>query len=574
MFSLPVSDPSGYESTVSPQDRQVDVAGCVNAVSSTGYSPEQVQESRRREGIVPGQSRSLPDDLFTFTTTDRAPLYTALIYAFGEANERLLTSLALDDVREHLSAVGWSGTLDDTDLSAALQQLRDWRLVDAGQNHSEQYRTAQEYERRNLQYSLTRRGEAALSGHQAAVAALESSGGLQTAVLDAIAETLDRLALLTRRLPDSTTGPRTEATTEQRRLYAAFAELSGHLDAMRTGIRTFNSDLQRLLRADEVNEATFEEVKEATVRYLDDYVTRLDDRAARIRQAAGRVREAGLERLLQAALAGAELPPHVDAAERDAQWLDHAHTRWVGLEAWFAPSGDSRPRAELLSTTARRAIVSLLQVVDRMRTARRRPSSAQADLRRVAALFATAPADDDLHRIWRAVFGLHPARHTSLGHADPETVPRGSSWADAEAVPVAALLRESGIAEKFARPARVRDVSELRARRTERARVERAATERAIRALGTDGPVCISGLDALETDTFVAFLDLLGRAVSHPPHHGELRATSADGRVEVVLTPPRDGARAQLRTTSGALDCPDYEFRIMVPSRMPWGVPA
>ncbi len=516
---------------------------------------------------MPTRPKFLPDDLFAFAGADRGPLYTALLYAFGEANEQLLTSLALDDVREHLLYLGWSQPVDDADLTAALQQLRNWQLVDAGQNHSEHYRTAHEYERRNLQYSLTRHGEAALAGHQAAVAALESTGGLQTAVLDAIAETLDRLARLAPSLPETPNEASSEATTEERRSYAAFQELTGHLESLRTGVRTFNSDLQRLLRADQVDEAVFGEVKEATVRYLDDYVARLDDRTARIRHGVERVRAAGLERLLRAALTGAELPPHSQPDERDALWLDAARARWTGLEAWFAPADGVPPRAQLLSATARRAIVSLLQVVDRMRTARRRPSSAQADLRRLAQLFATAPTDDDLHRLWRAAFGLHPARHTQLGHADPESVPSGASWAEAEAVGVSALLRETGQTEKFARPTRVRDVAEVRAQRAARARAERAAAEQAIRALGTDGPVRISGLTSLNPDAFGAFLDLLGRAVANPPHAGRLQATSADGRVEVTLTIPADGSRALLRTTIGAFDCPDYELTIAAPSR-------
>lgn len=521
--------------------------------------------------------RYLPNDLFAFAGADRGPLYTALLYAFGEANERLLTSLALDDVREHLAAAGWVPALDDTELSTALQQLRNWQLVDAGQNHSENYRTAHEYERRNLQYSLTRNGEAALAGHQAAVAALESTGGLQTAVLDAIADVLDRLARLANGLPDTAETSTSEASGQQRRSYAAFQELSSHLDALRNGVRTFNSDLQRLLRADEVDEAVFGEVKEATVRYLDDYVTRLDDRTARIRHGIDRVRSAGMERVLRAALAGAELPPHPHPDERDAHWLDAAHVRWTGLEAWFAPADGVQPRAQLLSATARRAIVSLLQVVDRMRTARRRPSSAQADLRRLAQLFATAPGDDDLHRLWRAAFGLHPSRHTHLGHADPELVPTGLSWAEAEAVPVSALLRETGQTEKFARPSRVRDVAELRAARAARARAERASAEQAIRALGTDGPVRISRLTELDADAFNAFLELLGRAVAGPPRAGRLHATSADGRIEVTLTLPGDEARAVLRTTTGALDCPDYELTIAASTRRApalTGVPA
>lgn len=508
---------------------------------------------------------ALPSDLLAFTTTERAPFYTALLHAFGEANERLVTSLALEDVHTYLRTVGWPDVADDNDLVSALDQLRTWRLVDAGQNHAEQYRTAHEYERRNLQYSLTRHGEAALAAHAAAVAALEAAGALQTAVLEAIAETLGRLVDLGATL-DTTPSTAAASSTTERRVFTTLQELDGHLDAMRVGIRQFNGDLQRLLRADAVDEDVFVEVKEATVRYLDEYVTRLDERAERIRHAADRLRGVGVERVLAAALRGAELPPHPDAAARDAQWLEHAHGRWSGLESWFAPTSGT-PRVHLLSATARRAIVSLLQVVDRMRAARRRPSSVQADLRALARLFATAPTDADLHRLARASFGLHGARHAHLGHEDPDVVPRGASWAQAAPVPVSALLRESGITEKHARPARVRDVAAVRRERAERARAERAATEAALDALGTDHPVRLSRVGALEAAPFAAFLDLLGRAVAAAPVDGALRASTSDGRVEAVLRPPADGSRAVLRTTTGTLDCPDYEVAITLARR-------
>lgn len=517
----------------------------------------------------------MPPDLFAFSGAEKSSLYTAVLYAFGEANELLQTSLALEDVHHRLSSVGWPGMVDDAELVVTLEKLREWQLIDAGQNHSEHYRTAQEYERRNLQYSLTRRGEAALAGHLAALQALETAGVLQTAVLDAIADVLGRLARACAALPaDGATPPVSETTSEQRRVYAALQELNGHLDAMRSGIRTFNSDLQRLLRANEVDEDVFSEVKEATIRYLDEYVTRLDDRVGRIRRGIEEVRRFEVDPMLLAALAGADLPPHPRAAERDAEWVDRARAHWSGLEAWFAPSDGAAARAEQLSATARRAIVSLLQVVDRMRNARRRPSSAQADLRRLAQLFATASSDDDLHRLWRAAFGLHPARHTYVGHADPDVIPRGTSWAEAEAVPVSALLRESGLVEKFARPSRVRDVSALRRERAERTRAERMAAELAVQALGADGPVRISELNLLDDPVFAALLDLLGRAVSRPPHAGLLHALSSDGRVEITLRLPTGGGRARIRTATGELDCPDYEVTIVAPAARPVAGPA
>ncbi|MGH8879672.1 MAG: DUF2397 family protein, partial [Stackebrandtia sp.] len=76
----------------------------------------------------------VPPEMFRFTSGDRAELYVAVLHAFAEANERLETALGLDDVRARLRSVGWLNALDDDDLTAALNHLKAWNLVDVIQN--------------------------------------------------------------------------------------------------------------------------------------------------------------------------------------------------------------------------------------------------------------------------------------------------------------------------------------------------------------------------------------------------------------------------------------------------------
>ena len=180
------------------------------------------------------QQLRVPAEMFRFTHGDRAELYVSMLRAFGEANEQLETSLGLDDVRARLRSVGWLDALDDEDLVAALGQLRQWNLVDVIQNHAENYRTASEYERRNLQYSLTRHGEAAIAGVAHAMTLLASAGALQTAVLDAIS---DRLGDLVHEMEHDS----------DRRVFTTLTELEGHLEALRVNTKQFNGELQRLL---------------------------------------------------------------------------------------------------------------------------------------------------------------------------------------------------------------------------------------------------------------------------------------------------------------------------------------
>lgn len=102
--------------------------------------------------------RRVPPEMFRFTTGETADLNGAVLEAFGVAGEHLETALGLDGVRERLRAVGWVSDLEDEELHETLKRLVKWELLDVVHNHAQNYRTAEEYERRNLHYSLTRRG--------------------------------------------------------------------------------------------------------------------------------------------------------------------------------------------------------------------------------------------------------------------------------------------------------------------------------------------------------------------------------------------------------------------------------
>ena len=495
--------------------------------------------------------RGVPPEMFRFTTGDRAELYGAILQAFGAANERLETALGLDEVRGRLRTVGWLDVLSDEDLQEMLKQLQRWGLLDVIQNHAENYRTAEEYERRNLQYSLTRRGEAAFAGVQHALSVLVSTGALQTAVLEAIADRLDELYVLLE-----------DPASSDRRVFSTLQELEGHLEALLDNTKAFNGELQRLLRAEGADLATFREVKAATVAYLQEFLVNLDQRGHAVASAASRVEERGVSVLHQRALGGAELPPGT-GGDPGPEWLERRRARWEGLRAWFLPADGSRPRVEQLHDVARRAIVTLLQVLDRITESRRRSSSAVQDFRELARWFAVAPGEDELHRLWAAAFGLGSARHAHLCHPDPELVPSSLSWADAPPVEVSALLRSSGRTERFSRTGKVRDVAAIKAVRAERARRERAELEAAWSLLGTDGPVRLSDFGELDHAVFERLLDLMGRALAvRPDSTGARRTVTGDGRVEIVLYPCPDGRVAVLRTPRGRLRGPDYVVEV------------
>jgi uncharacterized protein (TIGR02677 family) len=214
---------------------------------------------------------------------------------------------------------------------------------------------------------------------------------------------------------------------------------------------------------------------------------------------------------------------------------------------------------------ARRAIVTLLQVLDRITESRRRASSAVADFRELARWFAAAPAEADLHRLWSAAFGLSSARHAHLGHPDPELISASARWAEAPAVEVSALLRSSGRTERFSRTGKVRDVAAIKAARAELAKAERAELQAAWSLLATDGPVRLSAFGRLEHGVFQRLLDLLGRALSTGPDaSGVRRGVTSDGKVEILLTPLQDSRAAVLRTSRGRFAGPDFVVDVRV----------
>ena len=507
--------------------------------------------------------RSLEPDLFQFATTALHELHAALMLAFDQAAV-LRPALNVDQVREELARVGWDEPLDGERLQQALGSLVGWGLLEATQDHSAQYGTPEEFERRNLQWSSTRKGEAAVAGALRALEVLSASVGLQSAVLDAIGDALGDLdALLGKPEPDAA------------RVHIRLRELEGHLQALVESARRFNAHLQRLVRDDAGDEAVFVDVKRATIGYLQDYVDGVERPMHRVATRIGALERRGTTALFDTALAGANLAP-VASGDPGPAWIAERVHRWDALGLWFAPADGAAPRIRDLLDVARTAIIELLRAMERRNDSRRRSTSLAGDFRRLADAFEACPGDAEAHRLFAAAFGLWPARHAHKPPADGTARAPHRSWLDAEPVSVEPALRTSGSLAERGRDPRVGDPAELRAARARRA-AEALAARGAVQArLHTSGPGGGPGggperLSALaarvgfDEAAFDELLRLAGSALNAPRGtDGRHRALSADGRVEIVIGPELAGGSATFETARGTFSAPELEIALVV----------
>ncbi|MDQ2876643.1 MAG: DUF2397 family protein, partial [Actinomycetota bacterium] len=81
--------------------------------------------------------------------------------------------------------------------------------------------------------------------------------------------------------------------------------------------------------------------------------------------------------------------------------------------------------------------------------------------------------------------------------------------------------------------------------------------------LGTSGSVPLSSFGGLDHALFERLLELLGQALAAvPDRSGARRGSTADGRIEIILTPPADASVAELKTPRGVFRGPDYSVEI------------
>ena len=182
------------------------------------------------------------------------------------------------------------------------------------------------------------------------------------------------------------------------------------------------SALRRAIDFSDGDVGGFVAYKERLIDYINRFIADLANSGAQIALLLADLEAAGHERLLAVAArreAADAAPDGADAAaalaHAEEQALDAWRNRWRGLDDWFTSRDAGRPsQARLLRQAAVTAIKQLVDTVGLLNERRSGRSDRSADFAALARWFAEAPDDAAAHRLWRAAFGLSPARHLSV----------------------------------------------------------------------------------------------------------------------------------------------------------------
>lgn len=491
---------------------------------------------------------------FAHLGTEKAQAYRAVLEVFAVARARFTVHLRPEDVAAGLDQA-------PADLKDLLDSLTGWGNLRADPDTS-RVTTVEDFHRARYLYSLSREGEAVEVAVRAYGEALGRRGELQAVALSDIRDQLRALAEVD--------------VGDEAKVHAGLLLLTERFRGLADNALVFMASVQRTVDLAEVDVDGFLAYKDRLIDYLQRFVRDLvvaggdiadllDDLDPRLE---GLFRAAGSREARDAAPAPDGLlsgPAQDTVSERAEQWRQ----RWTGLRHWFVGDRARPSQSALLRDRARGAIPALLSTAATLHERRTGVSDRSADFRQLARWFAEADDEPSCHRLWRAAFGLSPARHLTV---DPDTltarehdpVPATTSWADAPPVVIHPRLRRTGHAERRGRPVAVADRSQQRRHLAGLAAAEAGQTEAARQRLATGRPTRLSDLPHLDPAEFSLFLSLLSEALSaQAPGAASVETTTADGSLLVRMVPTRDGVTAEIRTGAGVLRGPDHVLTVL-----------
>lgn len=496
--------------------------------------------------------RATPKSVFQVATAENRDLHLAMLSLFAE-RELTDPALTLEDILVALPREAPDLQVDEAGIRRSLDQLVEWGLLDESRNEAATYRTPEEFQRRNLQWSLTAHGQTAVALLDEAARFLAAVASLQPAAIDSLAQSIARVVRLA-----------SDPTSDTAIIHIELQQAEHHHQSLVDNVRRFQSQLSHLLSDPTLDDAVMAQARDAIIEYLTRYIHDAEQPAARAAEALRQLHELGDAFVLERALAGANLAPDPVLGDPGPRWLEERTRRLAALDEWFLRTVDgSLPRMARLRSRGRDWVLHFLRVMELRRAHRRRSASIIDDFTTIARAFSACADDDEATRLFTAAFQLHGARHHTLAYDDVDALDPATTAAKNPAIELTSTLRVQATTRQRARERPVVDPREQRAR----AAAEQAETLRrtaAMRsAIVTDGTVRLSSYGRLDYEQFRDLVDLLCAALTALPlPDGSRQCFSSDGQVEVIVHPLDTPRTCCLETDAGALTAPDFRLSV------------
>src|SRR5271166_848392 len=500
---------------------------------------------------LPGNETGLrTHTVFAHVLSKNAELYRAILGVFVKSREQFITHL-------RPAEVALSVNRDQEEIENALRQLRLWGNLEATQDNAEQA-SLEEFYRVHLLYALSLSGEAAERALAVFEETLHQPGELQTAALRDITEFLEAIRILLE-----------SADVDVAKLHTQLLTLTERFRTLTNRAQAFMRDLQSTIQLHGVSVEQFLEYKQLLIDYLERFLGDLVLATNEISQKILLVERAGIREQLrfvaQRALTDALMRTTEMEEQEAARWAG----LWQGLRRWFLGEAGVASQAEILRARAREAIPALLFTLQNINDQRVTRSDRFTDWQTLALWFAESPTEEDTHRLWRAAFGLAPARHLqineeTLDRRDQSAEGPRTPWMEAEPIWISPRLHVNGRVTVRSQATAVVDQSKAKG---ELARLEQDEAEQIARAqqeFASGRPMRLSDFGLLEPATFHLLLDLLGEALAIRTDPREpVDAVSMDGALIIRLGPSDPTAPlAEIVTTTGILRGQDCEVTI------------
>jgi len=488
---------------------------------------------------------------FAYLTAEKAALYRSIMRVFMESKERFALHLRSQQILDAIRICGLEDTPDQTEIEAALAQLCDWGNLQTRPDTSD-VSTVEDFYKQRFVFQITNQGEAAERALELFQAGSCRKGELQTTALRDIRDLLQELKGLSR-----------EAEPDAGKIHRNLLTVHASFEDFASRAQAFMGSLQRNIDLQMGQTDQFASSTERLIDYVERFVSELVTAAEDIGRMICDIDDSGFEQLLQA-VAERSTVDVVRTTPEDlesiaAEWRSH----WGRFRDWFISRPGCPSGADILRGRARASLTTLLSVMMSINDRRISRIDRSNDFRVLARWFAEAASEADAHRLWRAVFGLCPARHLIVNDAtlddhEAHDVTAGTSWLDAPPLRISTRRRVSS----YSRTARL---SRIIDRTAEKEKLAAATHEETLRLLSAQSRFAtrrrmrLSELEQFETGEFDLFLELLGEAVSAKVLADDTaEILSNDGCLRVKLEATGDGQTAVLHTPEGIFRGPDH----------------